>query len=113
MTEAKRDENSVTTFICASSADGETPVLVKVNPTSHILSVSDDSIGTDLSDNIASRDNNMVPVAMGVSSEDGVTPTPIYANSDGEILIDSSIPYFLLKEDDGKLLLESGGLIVT
>ena len=112
MSEARRDENSVTTFICASSVDGETPVLVEVNPTSHVLSVSDNITGTDLTDAVAPRDNNMIPVAMGVSSVDGVTPVIIYANADGELLIDTGNDFGALKEDGDLLLLESGDVML-
>lgn len=112
MADAKRDENSIPTLTGISNVDGETIVLVKVNPDSHILQVSDGGGGSDLSGDIAKRDNNMVPVAMGVSSVDGITPVPIYMNASGELLIDNGVNSFLLKEDGANILLETGDLIV-
>lgn len=90
MTQAKKDDNQVNTMIGASSSDGTTPINVKVNPTSHIVQVSDNGSGIDLSGNIASRDENFVPVLMGVSSADGVTPTAIYVDTNGNLLIKST-----------------------
>lgn len=91
MVQAKRDKNGYPTALCTSNADGETPVLLQINPTTHALRAEDDTTGSDLSDNIASRDKNNYPVMMGVSSADGVTPTAIYADpATGLILIQST-----------------------
>ena len=91
MTDAPRDDNKVDTLICASNADGSTPVPVKVNPSTHLVQISDGTTGSDLSGDDAPRDNNGKPVAMGVSSADGVTPVPIYADSsNGKLLIDTT-----------------------
>jgi len=85
---AKRDNNQITTMLGASSADGSTPVSVKVNPTTHIMVTDIEDTGTDLSGEEALRDDNGVTVLMGVSSEDGVTPVPIYTNpSTGGLLL--------------------------
>lgn len=91
MTDAKKDNNGIPVILGTSSTDGETPVLVKADPTAHSIDVDDDTTGTDLSDDIASRDNNGVTVLMAVSESDGVTPTAIYTDpSNGKLLIDSS-----------------------
>ena len=91
MTEAKRDENSITVILATSSTDGSTPVPIKVDPTNHAIKMEDGVTGSDLSGDLASRDDNVVTVMMGVSSDDGVTPTAIYANeSTGALLIQSS-----------------------
>jgi hypothetical protein len=110
MADAKRDQNYVTTLLATSNADGSTPVLIQVDPTTHALLTVDDVDGSDLSGNIASRDNNRVTVWMGVSSADGVTPTAIYADpATGELLVRSDTDiFFLLLESGDNLLLETG-----
>jgi hypothetical protein len=91
MTDAPRDNNLVDVLSVASNADGSTPMQVKVNASTHILQVDDNTTGSDLSGDNASRDNNGRPVAMGVSEADGVTPVPIYGNpATGKLLIDST-----------------------
>lgn len=90
MANATRDDNYVPVVLATSSSDGVTPLRVKVNASTHVLMVSDNTTGSDLSGNNAARDANYVPVLMGVSSADGITPTPIYVNTDGQLLIDST-----------------------
>lgn len=91
MANAARDNNSEPTLLGTSSADGTTPIRVRVNPSTGAMQVNDAITGSNLSGNIAARDSNNIPVLMGVSSVDGVTPTPIYADATtGELLIDSS-----------------------
>lgn len=90
MAQAKHDNNSIRTILGTLNTDGETPTLVKADPTSHALKADDNTTGTDFGDDIASRDDNRIPVMMAVSSADGVTPVAIYANSSGELLIDST-----------------------
>lgn len=88
MTDAKRDNNQITTILGTSSTDGSTPVPVKVNPTSHYIVTDIGITGTDLSGDDAKRDNNGVPVMLGVSSDDGITPVPVYVNpATGGLLI--------------------------
>lgn len=81
MSEAKRDNNKITTLLGTHSVDGITPIKIWVNPTTHALITEDGTTGADYSDDIAKRDNNGVPVLMGVSSIDGITPTAVYANA--------------------------------
>ena len=91
MTNAPRDNNQIPVILAASSADGSTPVPIKVNPTTHAVTVDDAGTGSDLSGDNASRDDNGVPVMMGVSSSDGETPVPIYADvSNGKLFIKST-----------------------
>lgn len=91
MTDAKRDNNSITTLLGVSNADGTTPVRVKVDPSAHSIDVDDDTTGSDLSGDNAARDNSGIPVLMGVSSADGVTPVPIYADpATGKLLVKST-----------------------
>lgn len=90
MTNAKKDNNGIPTILGTLNTDGETPIAIKADPTTHELSISDNTSGTDYGDDIASRDDNMVPVLIAVSSADGVTPVAIYANANGELMTKSS-----------------------
>ena len=90
MANAAKDNNGVPTLIGASSADGSTPVRVKVDAGTNIIQTDDDTTGSDLSGDVAGRDDNGVPFLMGVSEVDGVTPVEIYVNASGELLIDST-----------------------
>ena len=89
MADAQRDENRVTTLICASSDDGTTPVLVKAS--SNYIMTDDNTTGTDHGTTNAVRDDNHIPVLLAVSSTDGTTPVEVYADpATGKLLIDSS-----------------------
>lgn len=90
MANASRDENHVPTLICALSTDGITPTKVKADPTTHVLSVEDNTTGSDHGVANAVRDENHVPVLMAVSEVDGITPVEVYADSNGNLLIDSN-----------------------
>ncbi len=90
MTNAYRDQNSVTTLIAAKNTDGTTIVRVLANPTNHALKVSDGTTGTDHGVANAIRDENNVPVLMAVSSADGVTPVEVYVDANGNLLIQST-----------------------
>lgn len=90
MANASRDENEVTTLLGALQSDGVTIVPVTADPTSHSLSVDDNTTGTDFGVPNAPRDENHIPVLVAVSSADGVTPVIVYATSDGKLLIDSA-----------------------
>lgn len=90
MANASKDENNVSTLLGTLSTDGSTLVLVKANASTHGISVSDASIGSDSGPTNAPRDANNVPAMMAVSRTDGVTPVVVYANSSGQLLIDSN-----------------------
>lgn len=90
MSNASRDENNVPTIIAPLDSDGTTIVRVLADPTTHLLSVSDGTTGSDFGPEVDARDENSVPAFMAVSSVDGVTPVVVYANSSGELLIDSN-----------------------
>jgi len=87
---ASRDANGVPALICASSADGITPVAVTADPTTHAVSASDGTTGADHGVPAAERDANNVPVLMAVSSVDGRTPVEVYADAGGNLLIQST-----------------------
>lgn len=91
MTQAKIDNNGTKTAIFASNADGITPLLLYVDPTSHGLVIDDNTTGTDQGRNPAVRDLNADPVMLGVSSSDGITPVEPYIDSaTNKLLINSS-----------------------
>lgn len=72
------------------NTDGATPTRVKIDPTTHILDIEDNTTGSDLGNDLAARDNSGVPVLIAVSSVDGVTPVPLYVNSSGQLLIQTT-----------------------
>jgi len=90
MAQAKRDNNFVTTMVGVLNTDGTTPTNVKINPTTHILDISDGTSGTDYGNEEAERDDNGVTTLIAVSSSDGTTPVPIYINSSGQLLTKST-----------------------
>lgn len=88
MTNAKIDGNRVKTLICPSNADGLTPVLIFVNPSTGRIKLQQGSSGSDLGTDEAPRDENHKLTWIGVSADDGVTPTPVFADpSTNEVLV--------------------------
>lgn len=90
MTDAKFDRNNMPTAILASSADGITPVRLKVSPSTHAVVQDDAATGTDFGRVPGVRDSNGNAVMLGTST-DGVTPKEIYGNAaNGAILVKST-----------------------
>jgi hypothetical protein len=88
MTNAKKDNNSISTLLATSNTDGTTTVPIQALPATNRLFVEMGTTGSDLSSAPAKRDDNVVITLMAVSSADGVTPIPIYAiSSNGRLLI--------------------------
>ncbi len=90
MTNAKRDNNQITTIMGVLNTDGITPENVTIDPVTNILDVSDDVTGSSLGDGNAYRDNNINTTMMAVSSSDDSTPVSLYVDSSGNLLIDST-----------------------
>jgi len=91
MSNAKKDNNGVSTLLGVLDSDGDTLMCVKVNPSSNnALQVEDNTTGSDNGPSISPRDDNFVPALIAVSSVDGVTPVVVYADSNGKLLIDSN-----------------------
>lgn len=90
MTNAKKDQNSVSTIIGALNSDGVTPTNIKIDPTTHVLQNSDGATGSDHTGTKLPADGNNVPLAMGLSSVDGVTPVVIYVDSSNNLLTNSN-----------------------
>ena len=85
MSNAKRDENRITTLTAALNTDGKTIQPVYADPIGHYIHTADGSGGQDFSVKNAPRDENRVPVAMASSSNG--TPVELYADSSGNLLI--------------------------
>lgn len=90
MAAAARDNNNIPTIIAALESDGVTITRVRADATTHALSVSDGTTGTDHGTAAAQRDANFVPVLMAVSSVDGVTPVEVYVDATGALLIQTT-----------------------
>lgn len=90
MSQIKTDDNQVETMAGVLNTDGATPMLVKINPTTHILAISDGTTGSDFGNDNAARDSNGRPVLLAVSSSDGATPVPLYVDSSGNLLIQTT-----------------------
>lgn len=89
MAVAKRDDNSVPTFIGLLNTDGSTITRLQSDPNSHTILLQDGTGGTDNGSNPV-KDDNRVPIAFATSKDDGTTPVAIYINSSGKILADST-----------------------
>lgn len=90
MSNAKRDENRITTLICALNTDGVTPNLVYANPTNHALEVKDSNTGSNFGRVDAPRDENRVPVALAESSANDGTQVELYSDNLYNLLIQST-----------------------
>ena len=90
MAVAKKDDNLINTMTGVLNTNGTTITRIKIDPTSHVLDVSDGTSGSDLGADNAVRDDNFVPVLIAVSETDGSTPVQLYIDSNGKLLIDST-----------------------
>lgn len=90
MTNATRDENNRPAILAVLNTDGITVTPVEINPTTHALSVDNNTTGTDQGPQRALRDENFVTTMLAVSDVDGVTPVALYVDSNGKLLIDET-----------------------
>jgi len=90
MANALKDENSVSSITCASSANGDDIIRVKADPSTHGLKVSNNTTGTDFGPANALHDENDIPTWIATSSVDGITPVVVYADTNGNLLVDSN-----------------------
>lgn len=86
----KIDDNQVRVMSGVLNTDGATPTLPKSNPSTHVLSISDGTDGSDFGADNAARDDNHRPVLMAVSNSDGTTPVSLYVDSSGNLLTQST-----------------------
>lgn len=89
MSNASHDENHVPTLIGTLDSDGASIIPVTANPSTHRLSTSDGTGGSNNGPTNAPHDENHVPTLIAVSSVDGVTPVVVYADSNGKLLINT------------------------
>lgn len=90
MADAQLDENGRYSMTGLLDSDGSTITRVTADPTSHALSVDDDTTGSDNGGSYAHLDDNYRPTTYALSSADGVTKVALYVDSTGHLLIDSS-----------------------
>lgn len=88
MAEASRDNNGVPAALGVLNTDGVTPTRLQVNPSSHILQVSDGSTGSDFGNDIIDRDNNGVTVLAATDADGNIIN--LYVNSSGQLLMKST-----------------------
>lgn len=88
----RRDENSRAVTSGVSSVDGETTVMLRMDPITDYLLVDQNVdpllVATDRTWN--KRDENNVPTIYGISSADGVTLVPIRTDINGSLLIENA-----------------------
>jgi len=90
MSNASKDDNSVSSLIGVLNTDGATIVCVKADPISHRLEVSDGTSGSDNGPANALKDGNDVSTLIAVSSADGITPVVVYTDANGKLLIQTT-----------------------
>lgn len=88
MAEIKSDNNQISVISGVLNTDGDTPTMVKIDPTTHILDVSDGTSGSDFGDDIIARDNNGKTVMAATDANGNIIN--LYVNSSGQLLIKST-----------------------
>lgn len=88
MAEIKKDDNGVPTISGVLNTDGTTITRVTINPSTHVLSVSDGSTGSDFGNDVAPRDNNGF-TGMTATDANGAI-IPLYVDSSGNLLMKST-----------------------
>lgn len=89
MVSIKRDTNSIPVISGVLNSDGVTPTMVQIDPTTHILSVSDGTTGTVNASANACRDENSVPTKLAFAS-DGSGTVELAVDSSGNLLIQTT-----------------------
>lgn len=93
MSDSLHDENGRSSIICASKDDGTTIVQITADPTTHGVSVDDNTTGDDNGNNNdnAMIDGNSVAVWFALSSAGDGSLVEVYADpATGKLLIDSN-----------------------
>lgn len=86
--DAYHDSNHIPTLIAVQN-DGITLVNIQADPTTHVLSVSDGTTGSDNGPSNSRHDASHVHVLMATSSADGITPVVVYGDILGKLLVNS------------------------
>lgn len=90
MANAAIDANSKQTITARLNTDGLTVTRIKAAPSTHAMSIDDNTTGSDNGGTYAATDSNGRTAMFAVSSADGVTLVALYANSSGQLLVDST-----------------------
>jgi len=88
MAEIKHDDNYVPTLSGVLNTDGTTVTRIKVDPTTHVLQVSDGTTGSDSGKDLAARDNSGNVTAIATDASGNIIP--LYVDSSGNLLIKST-----------------------
>jgi hypothetical protein len=88
MADGKKDNNGVEAMLGVLNTDGVTPTLIKADPTTHILAVSDGTTGSDFGNDWADRDNNTITTLIATDADGNIIN--LYANSSNELLIQTT-----------------------
>ena len=70
------------------NTDGTTPTLTRIDPTTHVLDISDGTTGSDFGADIIVRDDNSETVLAATDANGNIIN--LYVNSSGQLLIDST-----------------------
>jgi hypothetical protein len=87
MATINRDDNQVPVIAGVLNTDGITPTRIKIDPSTHVLQVSDGATGSDLGNDIAARDDNGNPVLIATDASNNIIP--LYVDSNGRLLIEA------------------------
>ena len=88
--QASRDQNRVTTLLGVSSADGSTPIKVKIDSVTGRVLMQVSSMGSHsavTNRQIAYRDQNYVPTSIGESENDDGVLVNLVANTPGYLRV--------------------------
>lgn len=88
MAQAKIDGNNIPTILGVLNTDGVTPTNPKINPSTHILDVEDNTTGSDFGNDLADRDENSKTTMIATDASGNIIT--LYVNSSGQLLIDST-----------------------
>jgi len=88
MANAKTDSNQIPTMLGLLNSDGETPTLLKINPTTHGLDVSNGTSGSDVGRDTADHDDNQRTTMCATDANGAIIP--LWINSSGQLLIKST-----------------------
>lgn len=109
MAEAKRDQNSVTTLLAVSSADGITPVVLWADPTTHRLLVDLATGAGDVFGPASSTDNAIVRFD-GTGGKTLQNSAVTIADTTGAMAWDSGQNATLIAAASRSMILQSGGV---
>lgn len=88
MVTSKTDNNGVATAFGVLNTDGETVTLLRANPTSHALDVSDGSSGSDIGRDTSKHDDDMRTSMCATDASGNIIP--LWLNSSNQLLIKST-----------------------